>query len=461
MGSIATGLPKDIVKQLVEAEKVPLQQMEARKGKIVEKKKLLDELISLVEGVRGELAKNGTSMSLKELKVDTNNEMVGVAVDKTKARPGNYTFEVDELAGKSSAMSNGWPDKENSYIGVGYIQYTLPSGEEHEIYVDADNSSLDKIAALINKDANIGMKASVINDGSGSDTPWHLIFSAQGTGDDNAVEFPDFYFIDGDDDFYLESERQGKDAKIKLDGFDVQMPSNKAGELIPGVTIDLKKAKPGEEFSINIKEDNEAVTAKVQTLIESLNKVFGFIKKQNTLDEKSDTSKTLGGDLTLQTLESRLRGSILTAVNTQAGPRRLSDIGIVFTKEGLLNFEQKRFDAAIAENYNVVSEILTGYFPPEGSEIEKSEGVMTMLNTTVSQILRRPDGVLNSRKSGLQSNVDQIDRQIANKMRYIEQKEQTLKDKFSRLEGTISKIKGQGAGVAGLAQMAGGMGQLG
>lgn len=455
MGSIATGLPKDIVKQLVEAEKVPLHQMEARKGKIAEKKKLLDELISLVEGVRGELAKNGSSMSLKELKVDTNNEIVGVAVDKTKARPGNYTFEVDDLAGKSSAMSNGFGDKENSYIGVGYIQYTLPSGEEHEIYVDAENSSLDKIAALINKDPSIGMKASVVNDGSGSDTPWHLIFSAQGTGDDNAVEFPHFYFVDGDDDFYLESERQGKDAKVKLDGFDVQMPSNKAAELIPGVTIDLKKAKPGEEFSINIKEDNEAVTAKVNDLITNLNKVFAFIKKQNTLDEKSDTSKTLGGDLTLQTLESRMRTAILTAVNTQAGPRRLSDIGISFTKEGLLNFEQKRFDATIAENYNVVSEVLTGYFPPAESGLEKSDGIMTLLNNTVSQILRRPDGVLQSRKAGMQSNIDGIDRQIANKMRYIEQKEQSLKDKFSRLEATISKIKGQGAGVAGLAQMAG------
>jgi flagellar hook-associated protein 2 len=451
-GSINTGLPKDIVKQLVEAEKVPLQQMETRKAKLEDKKKLLNELIGLVEGIRGDLAKNGTSMSLKELKVETDNDIVNVAVDKTKAKPGSYQLEVLEMANKSSAMSNGFADKDNSYIGVGYIQYELPDGETKEIYIDAENSSLTKIAELINKTSKIGMRASVINDGTDSDTPYHLVLALENTGDNSAASFPYFYFVDGDDDFYLESEREGKDAKVKLDGFEVELPANKTSELVPGLTIDLKRAEPGEEFSINIKEDKEAVTGKINDLIGKINSVFAFIHKQNKLDEKSDTSRTLGGDLTLQTLESRMRTALLTPVMTEAGPKRLSDIGVTFTRDGSLSWDQKKFEAQIAENYNVVSQVLTGYFPETG---EKHDGVMTNLNNVLGLVLRRPDGVLNSRKQGIQSNQDQIDRQIANRMRIIEQKEKNLKDKFARLEGTISKIRNQGSGLAGMAQAAG------
>lgn len=451
-GSINTGLPKDIVKQLVEAEKVPLQQMETRKAKLEDKKKLLNELIGLVEGIRGDLAKNGTSMSLKELKVETDTEIVGVAVDKTKAKPGSYQLEVLEMANKSSAMSNGFADKDNSYIGVGYIQYELPDGETKEIYIDSENSSLTKIAELINKDSKIGMRASVINDGTDSDTPFHLVLALDKTGDNSVASFPYFYFVDGDDDFYLESEREGKDAKVKLDGFEVELPANKTSELVPGLTIDLKRAEPGEEFSVTIKEDKEAVTGKINDLIGKINSVFAFIHKQNKLDEKSDTSRTLGGDLTLQTLESRMRTALLTPVMTESGLKRLSDIGVTFTRDGSLSWDQKKFEAQIAENYNVVSQVLTGYFPETG---EKHDGAMTNLNNVLGLVLRRPDGVLNSRKQGLQSNQDQIDRQIANRMRIIEQKEKNLKDKFARLEGTISKIRNQGSGLAGMAQAAG------
>jgi flagellar capping protein FliD len=40
---------------------------------------------------------------------------------------------------------------------------------------------------------------------------------------------------------FLDNEREARDAKIKLDGFEIELPSNTATELIPGVTLDLKK----------------------------------------------------------------------------------------------------------------------------------------------------------------------------------------------------------------------------
>ncbi len=446
-GSISTGLPKDIVKQIMTAEQVPVQNMEKQKSKIADKKGLVDQLLKLAEDVRGNLAMNANARALRELKVDTNNDIIGVTTDKNRTMPGSYQFEVTSLAQKSSAMSTGFEDKDNSYVGVGFIRFTMPDGESKDIYVDSDNASLDGIAKMINKNSDLGVTANVINDGSGSDTPWRLVLSLNKTGDDSAVDFPYFYFIDGDQDFQLEFQREAHDAKIKLDGFEIEASENKIKDLIPGVTIDLKKAKPGEEFSINITEDVDAIGAKVSDLVTKLNAVLKFIKEQNTIDEKTDTSRTLGGDIMLTTLQGRIHSAVFKDVQTDTGYHRVGELGLTFNREGMLDFDQKKFQAAISKDYNMVSQILTGSFTEEG----KSDGFMDNLNGTVNTVLRMPDGLIQSRKKSLQSNIEQIDRRISQKQKYLEEKEKNLKDKFSRLEGTISRIKSQGAGVAALA----------
>lgn len=445
-GSISTGLPKDIVKQIMSAEQVPIQNMEKQKSKITDKKGLVDQLLKLSEEVRGNLATNANARALRELKVDTNNDIIGVTTDKTRTLPGSYQFEVVSMAQKSSAMSTGFEDKDESYVGVGFIRFTMPDGESKDVYVDSDNASLSGISKLINKNSDLGVTANVINDGSGTDTPWRLVLSLNKTGDDSAVDFPYFYFIDGDQDFQLEFQREAHDAKVKLDGFEIEASDNKIKDLIPGVTIDLKKAKPGEEFSINITEDVDAVGAKVSDLVTKLNAVLKFIKDQNTMDEKTDTSRTLGGDIMLSTLQGRIHSAVFKDVQTDSGFRRVGELGLTFNREGMLDFDQKKFQATVSKDYNMVSQILTGTFGEEG----KSEGFMDNLNGAMGAVLRMPDGLIQSRKRSLQSNIDQIDRRISQKQKYLEDKERNLKDKFSRLEGTISRIKSQGAGVAAM-----------
>jgi flagellar hook-associated protein 2 len=445
-GSINTGLPKDIVKQIIAAERLPVQKMQARKADQESRKVLITELTSLVEAIRGDLAKNPNSRSLRELKVDTREDLVGVTIDKNIATPGVYQIEVVDLAQKSSGMSSAFADKDDSDIGVGFIQYTLPDGETKEIYIDSDNASLSGVAKLINQDDELGITATVVNDGSGADEAFRLILSLRNTGDDQKAEFPYFYFVDGDQDLYLEFEREAHDAKVKLDGFEIEAPENKILELIPGVTIDLKKAAPGEEFTIKIDEDVQKVTEKIVTLVDKINAVLQFIKSQNTLDANTNTKNTLGGDSLLQSLEGRIRKLMFNTFETSKGTARIGDIGVTFQKDGLLKFDVKKFEGKVSSDYKFVSDLLTGQFV-DGKKIV---GFMDNLNTTVSQALRVPDGLLTSRKKGIQSKIDQIDRRITQKERHLEQKENNLKQKFSRLEGTIARIKNQGSGLAAL-----------
>lgn len=431
--------------------------METRKGKIADKKALLGQLTTLVENMRGEILKNKNARSLRELKVNSSNDAIGVTADKNIADPGKYQLEVLSLAQKSSAFTNGVEDKDKTYLGVGYIRAVLPNGDEKEIYIDQEHSSLTGVAKLINANSELGMRATVINDGKSEDEPWRLLLALQETGDGNRAEFPNLYLVDGEVDLYIDQERPAVDAKIKLDGFEIEVPSNRASEIISGVTIDLKKAKPGEEINIEITEDIQAIGGKVTSLVDNINNVLKFIKEQNNLSEKSDTQRTLGGDLSLQQIESRIRSAVFSTIQTDKGPMRIGDLGLTFQRDGLLKLDQSKLEAELSKDYKKVAQTLTGSYTLKGG---KSKGFIDILDEMAGTLLAPPTGILPTRKNGIQSQINQIDRQIANRERVIQQKEEVLKAKFSRLEETVSRIKGQGAGIAGLAGMGGSMPQL-
>ena len=63
-GSINTGLPKDIVKQLIAADKLPITQMEDRKTRLAEKNKLVTELTDLMQKLQADIGKAATAKGI-------------------------------------------------------------------------------------------------------------------------------------------------------------------------------------------------------------------------------------------------------------------------------------------------------------------------------------------------------------------------------------------------------------
>lgn len=447
-GSINTGLPKDIVQQIVEAEKIPLKKMEAKKAKVENKKALVVDLTKRVEDMRGAILSNKGTKSFREMLVNISDETILTGtVDKNLAEPGTYEIEVLQLAQKSSAISHGVEDPDETYIGVGYMSYELPDGTEKEVYINESSASLNGVAKLINKDKENGMHATVVNDGSDTDKPWKIIIALEDTGDGHKADFPYLYLVDGEVDLYLEGHKDAHDAKIKLDGFEIEVPENTVNDLIPGLSLDLKHAKPGEIVTVEIKEDSAKITEKITALVEKVNEVLKFIKEQNNLNESSDTTQTLGGDITLQTLESRLRTAVFNQVNTDWGPGRIGDLGVTFQRDGLLKMDPEAFNTGLQKNYEKAAEIVVGKFTADGGKVK---GFIDFLDEVATHSVRLPSGTLAVRKQGLESNIAQIDRRIENKMRQIGKKEEMLKAKFARLEETISRIKSQGNGLAGM-----------
>lgn len=443
LGSIGTGLPKDIVKQLMAAERKPVQQLETRKGTETEKLKLVSDLQGRVRGIQESLKEMGSFKSFRDLEVTSSNDnAVAVKVDKTIAEPGEYSFEVVQLAKRASAVTNAFADSNSTEVGVGYITFSLADGSEKEIYIGSDENTLDGIAKRVNTfSKELGIKAQVINDGTKSETPYRLMFQGLDKGADADIVWPEFYFLDGEQDFFIESEKSGQNSIVRLDGFPIEFKNNQVKDLIPGVTISLKKAQVGDEITIAVKEDLKKITGKVKTLVESTNKVLDFITKQNQLGPESDTSKTLGGDSTLRTIESRIRNSFMTPIKTAQGEVRLSDVGLRFERSGQLSFSEEIFEKKLNDDFNKVTLAIVG--TPE------SEGLASRLKGHVDIFTGGQNSILGVRTQGINQRVRDIDRQIETKERALEKREKNLQDQFARLETAISKLKSQGGAFGG------------
>lgn len=442
LGPIASGLPKDLVQQLVEAEREPIRQLEARKQNEEAKLKLAQDLAKRVGDISAGIKDLTRYRSFRDLMaVNGRPELMDVTVDKNTAEPGSYQVEVKQLAGRSSMLSNAFEDPDNTQVGAGYFSYTLPNGDEKEVYIDPENSTLNGIAKLINNQRDLNLNAIVVDDGTGEENAWRLIVTHNKSGEVNDAEFPTFYFLDGDEDFYLDKERMAQNSVVSINGFDVEFEGNKISTLLPGVTLDLKDAAPGKEFTLKVMEDNKSIRGKVEAMVQKLNETLSFIQGQNKLDKDSNTKNSLGGDITLQTLEYKIRQLVTTPLETEFGNVRLADMGIQFNRSGLLDFNGDKFEKNLNENFNAVAQFFVGLE-------DAGDGFANRLDGTVRS-MTRDEGVVHSRLEGIKRRIRDIDQQIEMKERQIANTERALKDKFSKLEGTIAKLKAQQASVQG------------
>lgn len=441
-GSINTGLPPNIVEQLIEAEKIPIKTIETQKTKQQSKLKLVQDLESKLLSISTTLADLASTKGFKDIQLTSGDpNIVTGAVDPSVGANGSWNVEVLELAQKAAAVTNGFPDKDKTEIGTGYFRFHMPDGQR-DVYINGSSSTLEKAAETINR-AQIGVRASVLNDRKDPDNPYKLVIAGEGVGGDNRIEYPTLYFLDGDQDIYFEDEREAKNGVVKIDGFEFEINDNKVEGVIPGVSLELRQAAPGRQVNVSVKENKEIVTGKIKGFVDGINAVLSFIQQQNTMDENTDTSSTLGGDGLLRSIESRMRRLIQDPhYGVDSTISRLSEVGITFNRNGTVDYKEDAFNKALSSNPGAVQKFLAG----DGF----NTGFISAVKREVTNLLNTSFGPVSIRKKALQDRISQMDDRIASKERQLAVKEDSLRRKFARLEETMSRLKSQGGAMGGL-----------
>lgn len=442
-GGLASGLPPNIVEQIMANERLPIQSLEAKKTNLDSKLKLVDDLEGRMRKVDESLKEIIGTGGFKDYSMKLSTEgIVAATVDPAVAQPGSWSLEVLKVPENAGRITNGFPDKDKAQVGVGYLKFQTPEGEQ-QVYINDTNNTLMGVAQAVNQ-ANIGIRASVINDVNDSDYPYKLIFSSDQYGNNHNVEFPTVYLLDGDHDLYFDQERSAENGKIKMNGFEIEVDQKKLQDLIPGVNLELLSADPGKVVTVSVTEDYEAIRGKMDEFVTSMNSVLSFIQQQSAINENTDTSKTLGGDSMIRSIEMRLRSLIQSgAYSTGDGINRLSQLGVEYNRNGTLNFEKEKFNKVLQSNPQGVVKFMRG----DGS---RGSGFINKVRELVQNTVSGAFGVISNRKSGLQNQVKRIDQNIDNKERLLAQKEVQLRNKFSKLEEQMGRLKAQGGAVSAI-----------
>jgi flagellar hook-associated protein 2 len=423
--------------KIARLEEKKLSKFDEKAAKEDNKLKLLQDLKGRFSKIRETIVPFKTPADFRELKgFSSNEEVLKIgAIDKAVAKPGSYEVEVLNLANSNSIMTYGMPDRDKAEVGVGYISFKDYEGNSHEVYINHSNNTLDGVAQTINE-ANLGVKAIVVNDGTDAEHPWRIIMSGEGTGWKKDYEWPNFYFVGGDFDLDVDRIREAKSATIRFNGQPLMVDENSIKNLLPGVNIDLKNARPGEIIKLDVKPDFEAIQGKAKSFVDSTNAVLDFIQQQNKLtsDSAKDPTKALGGDVGLQSLESRLRTVIQQSNSELEGSKiqGIRDLGIVFNRQGTLDFDPKKFQKTLEDNFEEVSRLFAG----DGA----IGGFATEMIELVDGVTRGGDGMLSMRESNIKGRLKKMETDKERATALAETRLQRIRVQFGRADSAFEKM---------------------
>lgn len=450
INGLASGMPANLVDQVIEAERMPVKLMQDQKVKIEDKVKLVTDLETKITEIGKSLGSVIGAKGFVDKKLNSSfPEIVNGTLDPERADSGEWVLEVVQLANKPSVVTGGFADKDKTTMGVGYIKFDTMDGEK-EVYIDEDNSTLEKIAAQINS-AAIGIRAVVVNDRSDKEDSYRLEIAGLKTGDDNQVKFPTVYFLDGERDFQFTGSTPAKNAKYKLDGHEFESAENMITDLIPGVTLDLKKAVPNQPIRLNITENYDVISGKIKSFVDAYNAALGFVQNQNKLaPDKNGNPRLgpLGGDSMLRMTESRLREIIQGVQQTNSKFTRIIQLGVEFNRNGTLNFNQEKFTKIVNSEPLEVVEFLKGDL--------QTTGFIPNMRRRLGILVDPQNGPVTGRKKNMQDRTRQIDKRIENKEKSLEKREGQLRNQFAKMEEAMSKIQTQGAAAQASLSGAGG-----
>ena len=432
-----SGIDPGLVNKLIELERQPIKQLENRKKTVEEDRKGFRDFAQLVSTLGTSLNSLRNPSDFRKLKLESSNpDLVEGTVDNA-ALPGNYEIEIRHLAKTQKLLTEGFPDKDSTPVGFGYMTIELDDGKTFDIDVDPDASTLQDVAKQINE-MSAGCKAIVLNTKETLQDPeadsFRLLVISEKSGKAGKV------YIDPDTT-YLEFKEQmsGRNLEMLFEDVMVFDEDNTVEGLIPGLVINAKRAEPGTKVTLKIDFDAEQTFESINNFVEAYNSVSDFIDKQFQINPQTNKAGSLSKDSTLKQLQRNLQSALQYQGNGKF--RTLSQIGITSDpKSGTLKIDAAKVKQALAEDYDGVAELFV--------QTERGAGFGTRMSDAVRNAQNQQTGVLGSKDREYKRTLESFDDDIIRKERAASQRAEGIKRKFAALEGLINGMNSQGQAIA-------------
>jgi flagellar hook-associated protein 2 len=455
-GGLASGLDTGaIIDAILLAEGRTLRSVQNRKEDEQKRLTLLGTFEGLLNTLRDKARDLQSAGNFFAHELSVGEEGIASFTLSGSAVAGAHTLEVLSLAAADRYAFAGVADPEAA-LGGGTLSFSY-GATPYSVSVAAGSSLID-VAKAINDAAGDDVTATIVNTGTASSPAYQLVLA----GDDTGADFT----ITG-----LTSSVTGlsgatrvstaSNASAIVDGLAVQRSSNLFSDVLPGISFTVLRTTEA-PLSFTVDVDTEGIQANVQEFVDAYNAVVEFMNDQNSFSIEDGAGGELFGDSALDTVRSTLRRALFsvdigTVVADQEGYTTLGLLGIDVQTDGTLEVDSTQ----LAEKLNGNLDLFSEFFRREGTAVDHSDkGLFGRVDGMLDDLLdnsttpsgARVDGLIAGRKSSLQRQVANYDKDLTRLEERLDLLEQTLVQKFATLERLMAGLQSQQAflGATGL-----------
>ena len=357
-----------IVTQLMQVERQPLQVMARKQSALQSKISAYGALKGAYSAIGDAAAKLANPAAFKAVAVSTSDATNVNASSSAGAVAGSYSIEVTQLAQAQKLASTTFASTDSS-VGTGTLTIQLgtfasgsftPNDSQPAVAVSisAGQSTLTGVRDAINA-ANAGVRASIVNDGTG----FRLAIGSGSTGSANSLRIT----VADDDSTHTDTSglsqlaydpaaaagagknlaqtAAAQDALLKIDGISVTKPANLVDDAISGVSLTLAKLTSGTPVTVTVLPDPAQVKNGLDTLVAAYNSFQSSIRNLTGFNAQTRTGGLLSGDATARELMTTLKSALTSVIPGLSGrPSSLTQIGLSFQQNGSLALDTAVFN---------------------------------------------------------------------------------------------------------------------
>ncbi len=427
-GLAGSGVDPKLVQKLIEAEKVPVEAAKQRKEKTVEEKKEVDRLHTMLNEL--DTASNGIKAKgdFYKLKVESSHPDIMEGMIEGFASLGTYEFEVRGMSRTEKELAFGFPDKDQTPVGFGYMEIFREDMEPAEVTIEP-GSTLNDVAQQIN-DLDAGVRAMVINTKYNPDS-FRLLVVSEKSGAEAKIS------IDEDTTF-LEFNEQvtGRNLDVLFEDVPVTDDDNILDELVEGVRFMVKRSEPGTRVQVNVTYDMDKTVEGIKAFVDKYNEIVKFSQEQSKDPAQGEMGK-LSGDSSVKTIMRGLQTSLFPQGTQSTKFHTLGEVGITTNpKTGELVMDDAKVRGALAEDYDAVAQLFI--------QSRNGAGVGERIAAKLKAFRDPESGVVKARLRGLDQVIANQDKEITRREGQLENKEEQIKRRFAALDSQLSGLQAQG-----------------
>lgn len=376
------------------------------------------------------------------------------ATTSNGAVAGSYSVNVSQIAVAQTLISQPIADatKLGSTTGsTRTITITQGSGDPVKITLSDSETSLSNVVKAINN-SGANVSATTIK---GSDGSYRLLLSSKETGTENDITLS----VEGDDTLQsaigydsstgtgaMSVQTASANAKLTINGVDVESSSNTIDDALGGVTLTLKSASTSSE-NLVVDKSVDSVKTAISNFVTAYNKVrsvVASVTKYTAVDAGADQSSSNGallGDNTVRTVSNRL-SSLLTAAQSDGSIAILAQMGITIDPTvsssgvtGNLVIDDTKLTDALTNNSSSVTQFFVGDGETTGLATQMSSTLSTMLSTTTGK-----EGIIKTATDGFNTQIDELADQYTKMQATIEATMARYKTQFTQLDTLMSQL---------------------